>query len=191
MKRICVQCGSNAGFEPAYRAMARRLGQTLAEQGLELVYGGSHIGLMGEVANAALAAGGRAIGVIPKALASKVAHAGLSELYVVDSMHQRKAQMFELSDGFLALPGGWGTLEEMAEVLTWAQLGWHQKPCGLLNVDGYYDPLLAFLDQAVTKGFLHPAHRSMLLVAESPETLLEQFAGYQAPAVQKWGLVPD
>jgi len=166
--------------------MAIRLGQALAERHLELVYGGGGVGLMGEVADAVLAAGGHATGIIPKFFAERVSHRGLTQLHVVDSMHQRKAMMFDLADGFIALPGGLGTLEELAELLTWAQLGLHRKPCGLLNANGYFDRLLSFLDHAVTQGFVKPEHRGLLLVSSDPADLLAQFANFRAPSIDKW-----
>jgi uncharacterized protein (TIGR00730 family) len=188
MKRICVFCGSSAGKRPAYREQARRLGETLARRGMGLVYGGGSIGLMGIVADAVLAVAGEVVGVIPRRLARKeIAHAGLTRLHVVPSMHERKALMAELADGFVALPGGMGTLEEMAEILTWAQLGLHQKPCGLLDVEGYYAPLAAFLDHAVAEGFLRPDHRALLLVDRDPEALLDAMARWRAPpGAVKW-----
>lgn len=167
-------------------AMARRLGHALVAQHCELVYGGAAVGLMGQVADTVLHAGGVVIGVIPEALVGKVSHTGLTELHVVASMHERKAMMFDLADAFVALPGGCGTLEELAELLTWAQLSLHTKPCGLLNVQGYFDLLLAFLDNMVAQGFMQPAHRAMLLVAATPEELLAQMQEYTAPAVEKW-----
>lgn len=186
MKRICVNCGSSPGFEPCYMAMAERLGHALIEKNLELVYGGSDIGLMGQIADSVLNAGRVVIGIIPKLLAQQVSHQGLTKLHIVDSMHERKSMMFDLSDGFIALPGGFGTLEEMAELMTWAQLGFHKKPCGLLNVDGYFDELLSFLDSAVSKGFIKLEHRQMLLVSDDPNELLEQFESYNAPEIEKW-----
>ncbi len=187
MKRICVFCGSSLGARPAYLEAARRLGEVLARRGVGLVYGGASVGLMGIVADAALAAGGEAIGVIPGALQQKeIAHGRLTKLHVVGSMHERKAKMAELSDGFVALPGGLGTLEEFAEVLTWAQLGLHRKPCGLLDVGGYYRPLIAFFDHAVAERFVRPEHRAMVLVEEDPGTLVDRLARYEAPAVPKW-----
>jgi uncharacterized protein (TIGR00730 family) len=187
VKRICVFCGSNTGARPAYTQAARQVGTTLAWRGLGLVYGGGCVGLMGVVADAALAAGGDVIGVIPDALAAReVAHTGLTSLEIVDSMHARKARMADLSDAFVALPGGYGTLEEFCEVLTWGQLGLHRKPCGLLNVEGYYDALLAFLDHAVTERFVHPAHRALVLESREPDTLLDQLAGYIPPTLEKW-----
>jgi len=186
MKRICVNCGSSRGFDPCYLDMARRLGQALIGRDLELVYGGADVGLMGEVADTVLNAGGSVIGVIPRSFAHKVSHQGLTKLHIVDSMHERKTLMFDLSDGFIALPGGFGTLEEVSELLTWAQLGLHKKPCGLVNVGGYFDLLLAFLDNAVSKGFMKREHREMLMVSECPEEMLERFKSYSAPNVEKW-----
>ena len=187
MKSVCVFCGSRAGEDPAYTHAARALGATIAEAGIGLVYGGGHVGLMGVVADAALAAGGEVTGVMPKALVDReIAHTGLTELHVVGSMHERKAMMSDLSEGFVALPGGTGTLEEFFEVLTWAQLGEHAKPCGLLNVAGYYDPLLAVFDHMVARGFLATHHRAMVLVETAPEALLERFERYQPPKTAKW-----
>jgi uncharacterized protein (TIGR00730 family) len=187
MKRICVFCGSNHGASPVYARAAARVGALLAGRGLTLVYGGGQVGLMGVLADSALAAGGRVIGVIPQALEDReLGHAGLTELRVVSSMHERKALMAELADGFIALPGGIGTMEEWFEVWTWGQLGIHAKPLGLLDVEGYFDPLHAFLDHMVTEGFLAPAHRSMALVEEDPEVLLDHMAKYVPPRVWKW-----
>lgn len=192
MRRVCVFLGSNPGTNPNYLAATRALGAEIARRGLTTVYGGSNVGLMGELANAALAAGGEVIGIIPEALRQKeLAHEGLTTLTVVSSMHERKAAMAELADGFIALPGGLGTLEELCEVLTWAQLGFHKKPCGLLDVDGYYAPLCAFLDHAVTEGFIMAAHRGMLLSDPSPAALLDSFASYKAPTVTKWVTKPQ
>ena len=186
MQRICVHCGSSPGYDPCYGEMARQLGEALAARRVGLVYGGADVGLMGIVAEAVLQAGQSVIGVIPRPFALKVAHQGLTELHIVDSTHTRKAMMCELADGFIALPGGYGTLDEMAEVLTWAQLGLHDKPCGLLNVHGYFDHLLAFFDHAAREGFMKDVHRAMLLVDDSPESLLERFGSYQVPMVEKW-----
>ena len=187
MKYICVFCGSRMGLRPAYKLAAQAMGETLARRDLGLVYGGGNVGLMGIVADAALAAGGQVIGVIPEFLVAKeVAHAGLTKLHVVGSMHERKALMAELSDAFVTLPGGYGTLEEFCEVLSWAALGLHQKPQGLLNVEGYYDPLLRLFDQAMTEQFLNPAFRSLVLEASDPEHLLDILANYQPPSVNKW-----
>ena len=192
MKRICVFCGSNIGRDPRYRAAAEGLGQLLAARGIELVYGGGNIGLMGAVADACLAAGGTVIGVIPQALVGKevagcvVDHRALTRMEVVDSMHTRKARMAELSDGFIALPGGFGTFEEFCEVLTWGQLGFHVKPMGLLNVAGFYDPLLALFDQAVSEGFLRQENRDMALAETDIESLLAAMMAYRAEPVSKW-----
>ena len=187
MKRICVFCGSSPGRTPAHRDAAGALGRLMAREGIGIVYGGSSVGLMTAVADAALAAGGEVIGVIPRALEAKeIAHPGLSALHVVETMHERKALMVELADGFIALPGGMGTFDEFFEVVTWAQLGIHVKPCGLLNVAGYYDRLTAFLDHAVAEGFVREEHREMIMLEESPEALLERFRGYRSPVVEKW-----
>ncbi|MDR3641740.1 MAG: TIGR00730 family Rossman fold protein [Humidesulfovibrio sp.] len=187
MRRVCVFLGSNPGNRPDYLVAAKAMGAELARRGLTTVYGGSNVGLMGALADAALGAGGQVIGIIPEALRQKeIAHTGLTELHVVASMHERKALMAELSDGFIALPGGMGTLEELCEVLTWAQLGFHKKPCGLLDVGGYYASLGAFFDNAVAQGFVNPAHRAMLLTDSTPAALLDQFGGYVAPVVNKW-----
>ncbi len=186
MKRICVFCGSSSGNDPRYLEAAQAMGRVLADRGLGLVYGGGSVGLMGAVADAALAAGGEVIGVIPRVLQIReLAHRSLTTLHVVDSMHQRKALMAELSDGFVALPGGMGTLEELSEVLTWAQLGLHARPVGLLDVAGYYRPLATFFDQAVTAGFLRPVHRRLLLVGEEPAALLDQLAAWRGPAQEQ------
>ncbi len=187
MKSLCVFCGSRSGTEAAYDEAARALGRALAADGIRLVYGGGRVGLMGVVADAALGAGGEVVGVIPRALLEReIAHSGLTDLRVVGSMHERKALMSELSEGFIALPGGTGTLEEFFEVLTWAQLGEHRKPCALLNAGRYYDPLLAVFDHMVQQGFLSEEHRAMVLVETGPEALLEVLAGYVPPRVVKW-----
>jgi len=187
MRRICVFTGSNPGVRPAYRAAAVALGELLAARGIELVYGGARIGLMGAVADATMAAGGKAIGVIPEGLKAKeVAHEGLDELHVVASMHERKALMAELSDAFIALPGGVGTFEELFEVLTWTQLGLHHKPVGVLDVAGYYQPLLAFLDSSVAQGFVREAHRALLHADTTPDGILDQLAAWEPEYVPKW-----
>ena len=187
MRRICVFTGSNPGARSDYAAAAEKLAGELVARDVELVYGGGNVGLMGTLADAVLGLGGRVTGVIPEALvAREVAHQHLSELRVVSSMHERKAQMAELASGFVALPGGAGTLEETFEVFTWAQLGLHEKPCGLLNVAGYFDPLIAFLDHSVRERFLSDAHRAMLLVENDPKLLLDSFDEYKAPEVDKW-----
>jgi uncharacterized protein (TIGR00730 family) len=180
---VCVFCGSSSGARPAYLDAARRVGTTLARCGLGLVYGGGRVGLMGAVADAALEAGGRVVGVIPEALARKeITHGGLTELHVVAGMHERKALMAARSAGFLALPGGLGTFEELFEIVTWSVLGLHQKPMGLLNVDGYYDPLLALLDHAVAERFIRPAHLASLVVSDAPESLAADLLSHAAPA---------
>ena len=187
MDRVCVFCGSSSGRGDAYEAAARLLGRTLAGSGVTVVYGGASVGLMGTLADAALGAGGEVIGVIPKALQEReISHGGLTDLCVVGSMHERKALMSDLSDGFIAMPGGAGTLEEFFEVWTWAQLGEHSKPCGLLNVGGYFDPMLTFLDHVATQGFLSQKHRAMILVENEPARLLEAFSNYCPPETPKW-----
>ena len=187
MKRLCVFTGSNSGVRPEYAAAARQLGFSLAQRKIALVYGGARVGLMGVLADEALAAGGHVIGVMPEALIAKeVAHRGLSELKVVKSMHERKALMAEISDGFVAMPGGFGTLDELFEILTWAQLGFHRKPCGLLNIHGYFDNLLAFVAHSVAEGFVRKEHAAMLSVAGSASALLDLLASYQPPVVEKW-----
>ncbi len=191
MQRICVFCGSSPGVRPEYSAAAQALGQALVAAGIELVYGGASVGLMGIVARTVLAGGGRVTGVIPRLLAEKeVALTSLDDLRIVDSMHERKALMAELADGFIALPGGIGTIEEFVEVLTWAQLGIHSKPCGLLNSAGYYDRLLGFFDHMLEQGFIRPACRSTILVAQEPLSLLEAMGSYRSPKEDKaaWAL---
>jgi uncharacterized protein (TIGR00730 family) len=191
LRRICVFCGSSSGTREVYKQAAQAVGQLLCQRGIELVYGGGHVGLMGVVADACLNAGGRVIGVIPQALADKeVAHTGLTELRIVRSMHERKAVMADLSDAFVSLPGGFGTWEEFFEVLTWAQLGIHRKACGVLNVNGYYDPLIEMADRALSEGFLREGHRDLLLSDADPERLLDRLSSYAAPAVDKWGSRP-
>jgi uncharacterized protein (TIGR00730 family) len=187
MKRITVFCGSSSGTDAVYAAQANTLGKAIGAEGLELVYGGAKIGLMGAVADAALAAGARVIGVLPGFLKTKeVAHESLTALILVDTMHERKLKMHELSDAIIALPGGFGTLEELFEMLTWGQLGLHKKPVGLLNVNGFYDELIAFADTLVKKGFLKPVNRQMLLISSDVQDLLKQLKNYQAPEVEKW-----
>jgi uncharacterized protein (TIGR00730 family) len=187
MRRLCVFCGSNPGHDPAYRALAEEVGRVLAREGIGIVFGGGRIGLMGALADAALAARGEVIGVIPQALMDReIGHTGLTELRVVSSMHERKALMADLVDGFVALPGGIGTLEELFEMWTWAQLGLHRKPCGLIEVTGFFAPLLTFLDRLVVTGFVTPEHRAMLLEASSPEDLVARVLAYQPPEIPKW-----
>jgi uncharacterized protein (TIGR00730 family) len=187
LKRVCVYCGASRGRQPAYALAAERFGAALVRRGLGLVYGGASVGLMGVLANAVLRAGGTVIGVIPQALvARELAHTGLTELRITSSMHERKALMVELADAFVALPGGIGTLEELFEAWTWAQLGLHAKPCGWLDVAGYYGALAQFLEWAVGQGFVQDRHRSMLLTAQDPDELLEQLARYRAPQGVPW-----
>jgi uncharacterized protein (TIGR00730 family) len=187
MKRICVFCGSSPGLRPEYEAAARAMGRALVERGAGLVYGGARVGLMGAVADEVLRGGGEAIGVIPRALMDReVAHGGLTALHVVDTMHQRKQLMADLSDGFVAMPGGFGTFEEFCEVLTWSQLGFHPKPCGLLNVAGYYAPLLAMFDHAVAEAFVKPVHRALVLDETEPRALLDRMAAFVPATAGKW-----
>jgi hypothetical protein len=187
MKTLCVYCGSNAGNDPAYAALARDLGTRLARDGIALVYGGGNVGLMGIVADAVLAGGGEVIGVIPQQLVDwEVAHKGVTRLEVVDSMHTRKARMFELADGFVALPGGFGTLDEMFEMLTWRQLGLGRKPCAFLGVNGFWEPLMAMLDTMVRERFLHPEQRADMWHGTDLEALLAWMHGYVPAQADKW-----
>jgi hypothetical protein len=187
MRRVCVFCGSSPGTGPVYLEAARAAGRALAARGLGLVYGGGSVGLMGAIADAALGAGAEVIGVIPRALQLReLAHGGLTTLHVVGSMHERKARMAELADAFVALPGGLGTLEELAEILTWAQLGLHARPVGLLDVAGYYGPLVAFLDHAVAEGFVRPDHRRLVLVERDPAALLDRFETWVPLPLERW-----
>ena len=187
MRRVCVYCGSSPGRRPRYADAATALADVLVRHDLELVYGGADKGIMGILANAVLELGGKVHGVIPQMLMDKeIAHGGLTELHVVMSMHARKTMMAALSDGFIAMPGGFGTLEEIIEIVTWGQLRFHDKPCGLLNIDGYFDHLLAYLDHAQQEGFLRRENRSMLLVDSDPAGLVRQFERYTAPRVEKW-----
>lgn len=186
MKSVCVFCGSNYGDNPVYQEMAAVMGRKLAMAGLRLVYGGGKVGLMGVLADAALAAGGKVVGVMPQAIVDmEVAHLGLTELIVVQSMHERKARMADASDAFIALPGGYGTFEEFCEVLTWSQLGFHNKPCGVLNVGGFYDPLLALFDRAVQDRFVRPEHRELVLADTDVDALLERLASFKPIKVHK------
>jgi uncharacterized protein (TIGR00730 family) len=187
MKRICVFCGSSQGSRPEYRAAAEELGTELVRRNIGLVYGGGNVGLMGVIAGAVLKAGGEAVGVIPEHIMSReIGHKGLTKLYVVHSMHERKALMADLSDAFIAMPGGFGTLEEFCEVLTWSQLGLHAKPCGILNVSGYYTPLLAMFDHAVKERFLKPENRGLVLARESAAELLQALENWRPVHVEKW-----
>jgi len=186
MQDVCVFCGSSAGKDPMFIQSAKALGEAISQSSMGLVYGGAHVGLMGQVADAVLAGGQKVVGIIPKSFANTVSHQSLTELHVVDSMHARKAMMFELADACIALPGGFGTLEELTEVLTWAQLEFHQKPIGLLNVNGYYNALLAFFDQAVAAGFIKPQHLDLLIVHHDPKELLRRLDGYEPKSLAKW-----
>jgi len=182
LRTLCVYCGSSTGNDAAYAAAARALGTAMAGRGLSLVYGGGHVGLMGIIADAVLAAGGKVTGVIPTALMdSEVGHDRLTTLHVVEDMHERKAMMAELADGFIAMPGGIGTLEELFEVMTWLQLGYHAKPVGVLNVNGFYDGLLAFLDRQRDEGYLRSEHRSLLIEDGKPDALLDRICSFEMP----------
>lgn len=187
MKRICVYCGSSPGADPGYVAEAKKLGNLLAERNIQLIYGGAHVGVMGALADAVLQAGGRVTGVMPRFLFEKeVAHSDLTELKVVASMHERKMLMADLADAFIALPGGFGTLDEFFEVLTWGQLGLHRKPCGILNIMDYFARLIEFLDHLVQERFLNQLHRSMILIEHDPNTLLNCLESYKSPNIEKW-----
>jgi uncharacterized protein (TIGR00730 family) len=187
MKSITVFCGSNSGFRAEYREAARTLARIFVRENIRLIYGGGNVGLMGILADEVMRAGGEVVGIIPDSLDKKeVGHRAITELRVVGSMHERKAQMAESADGFIAMPGGIGTFEEFFEILTWAQLGFHEKPCAILNVAGYYDGLLALCDHAVTEGFLRPAHRQLILEDPDPEVLLEKMRNLKPVPVEKW-----
>lgn len=187
MKRVCVYCGSNCGARAVYAQAAHELAQTFLQEGMGLVFGGGRVGLMGRLADAMLAGGGEVIGVIPQALvARELAHPGVPTMHVVGSMHERKALMADLADAFIALPGGYGTFEEFCETLTWAQLGLHAKPCGVLNTDGFFDPLLAMFDHAVAERFIVPEHRRLLVVDSDPRRLVAQLRTHRPPQVEKW-----
>ena len=187
LKRLCVFCGSSSGSDPVHRRAAKELGTLLARERIELVYGGGSVGLMGAIADAVLAANGHVIGVIPQFLATKeLLHEGINDLRVTHDMHERKALMAELADGFVALPGGLGTFEELFEVLTWSQLGLHRKPIGLLNVAGYFDPLVAMIDRSIQDGFCRDEHRRLFVVETEPARLLDRLRQHEPPAVPKW-----
>ena len=187
MKSITVFCGSNSGFRTEYAEAAKNLARLFAEQNIRLVYGGGNVGLMGIIANELMSLGGEVIGIIPESLDKKeVGNKAVTELRIVGSMHERKAEMAELADGFIAMPGGIGTFEEFFEILTWAQLGFHEKPCAILNVAGYYNGLLALCDNAVNEGFLHPAHRALILEDSRPEILLEKMRNLKPVPIEKW-----
>jgi uncharacterized protein (TIGR00730 family) len=192
LQRLCVFCGSSAGFDPIHAQMAGNMGASLAREGIELVYGGGSVGLMGAIADAVLQAGGHVIGVIPRFLATReLLHEGVSDMRITETMHERKALMSELSDAFVALPGGLGTYEELFEVLTWAQLGLHRKPTGLLNTAGYFDPLIAMIDRAIVEGFCRNEHRELFVVDEEPESLLQKLREHELPTVKKWIPSPE
>lgn len=187
MNSICVYCGSNFGDRNSYLEAAQNLGIEMAKREITLIYGGGNVGLMGAVADSVLAAGGKVIGVMPQALVDKeVAHTGLTDLRVVRSMHERKSLMADLADGFIALPGGLGTLEEFCEVVTWTQLGFHKKACGLLNIEGFYNGLLSFLNHATQEKFIRPEHRSIVLTGETPRELIEKLSRFEIPNIHKW-----
>jgi hypothetical protein len=187
MKRITVFCGSSFGNDPVYQSTATLLGQTLAKQNIELVYGGANVGLMGAIADGVLSCGGRVIGVLPHFLQSKeLAHSKISELILVDNLHERKSRMSELSDGVIALPGGFGTIEEFFEMLTWAQLGLHKKPTAILNVNGFFDSLIAFVAKMVDNGFLKMEHQQMIIISDNIDELLEKMENYTPPKIEKW-----
>ena len=186
IKRICVYCGSNPGSRAEYRAAAAQLGQTILRHGLELVYGGAAVGLMGAIADTVMQGGGKVTGIIPHHLKNEVAHHGLTDLYEVGSMHERKQMMIDLSDAMIAMPGGFGTFEEIFEAVTWGQLHLHEKPCGLLNVCGYYDRLLEFLDHTVAEGFIRREHRRSMMAVADPEELFDLLQAWQRPDLNKW-----
>jgi uncharacterized protein (TIGR00730 family) len=187
MKRICVFCGSSTGTLPIYRETALTVGRLLAERGIAVVYGGGHVGLMGAVADGALEAGGKVTGIIPRSLMEReLGHDGLTDLHVVGTMHERKAMMAEMSDAFIALPGGFGTYEEFFEVVTWSQLGVHRKPCGLLNLNGFYDALLALCDHATSQGFIRTVDRSLVIADADPKRLIETITSTVVPESTKW-----
>ncbi|MBB3258742.1 hypothetical protein F4827_003611 [Paraburkholderia bannensis] len=189
MKAVCVYCGSSSGAKPVYNEAAQAFGRALVQADLGLVYGGGKVGLMGVIADTVMAEGGRAIGVIPELLLDKeVGHNGLTELHVVPDMHHRKKMMADLSDGFVALPGGAGTLEELFEVFTWAQLGYHHKPVGILNIDGFYDPLITLFEHTVSEGFMRQAYLDMLQIDSDPAALIGKLQRYHAPVADKWAV---
>ncbi|CAN5950948.1 unnamed protein product [Sphagnum jensenii] len=187
IKRICVFCGSSTGTLPIYRETALTVGRLLAERGIAVVYGGGHVGLMGAVADGALQAGGKVTGIIPRSLMEReLGHDGLTDLHVVGTMHERKAMMAEMSDAFIALPGGFGTYEEFFEVVTWSQLGVHRKPCGLLNLNGFYDALLALCDHATSQGFIRTVDRALVIADADPKRLIETITSTVVPESTKW-----
>jgi uncharacterized protein (TIGR00730 family) len=192
MKQVCIFCGSYQGSQPIYMTAAHAMGMGLAQRGLGLVYGGGRVGLMGAVADGTLAGGGKVVGVIPQSLVDReLAHARLSEMHVVSSMHERKAMMAEIADAFVAMPGGFGTLDELFEIITWAQLGFHHKPIALLNVGGYFEPMLTFIEHMATEGFIKPEHRRAVLVKNEVDDLLDTLLNYQPPPLEKWIKKPE
>ena len=192
MKQVCIFCGSYKGTQPIYITAAHAMGRGLAQRGLGLVYGGGRVGLMGAVADGTLAGGGKAVGIIPQSLVDReLAHKGLSELHVVDSMHTRKAMMADIADAFIAMPGGFGTLDELFEIITWAQLGFHHKPIALLNIGGYFDTMLTFIEHMATEGFIKPEHRNAMLVKNQVDDLLDSLLTYQPPQLEKWIKKPE
>ena len=187
LARICIFCGSSTGVRSEYADAAKAMGQALLRRRIGLVYGGGCVGLMGTVADAVMGGGGEVIGVIPEALVTReLAHGDITQLIIVHSMHDRKAKMAELADAFIALPGGYGTFEEFCEILTWAQLGMHRKPCGILNVNNYYEPLMRLFDNAVAEGFLRPANRRLVIEETDPSRLLDVLETYTPPQTEKW-----
>ncbi|MFD1735080.1 TIGR00730 family Rossman fold protein [Bacillus salitolerans] len=186
LKRLCVFCGSSTGKHPEYINQAKQLGEFLAKRGIELIYGGGNIGIMGEVSRAVLENGGHSIGVIPKKIFERVEHVELTELFVVEDMHERKSKMYELADGFIALPGGIGTLEELAEVMTWYQIGYHNKPIALFNINQYYDSFVSLLQHMVDEGFLNGEYVNSLIVEDHPKALLDEMERHEAEFVDKW-----
>lgn len=187
MNSVCVFCGSSVGNDPAFSHLASKLGATIADRGIRLIYGGGRVGLMGVLADAALAAGGEVIGVMPRSLRDReIAHTGLSDLHITESMHERKAQMERLSEGFIALPGGFGTLDEFCEIVTWSMLGYHARPVGMLDINGYFSALRAFFDRAVEAGFVSEEHRHLILEADAPEMLLDAMTSWKPTGAVKW-----
>lgn len=187
MRKVCVFCGASTGLSPKFAQITKDLGREIAQRGLELVYGAGRVGLMGVLADAALDAGGKVMGVIPESLVAKeLAHRGLTELHVVKTMHERKAMMAERAEGFVALPGGYGTLDEFCEIITWSQLGFHKKPCAILNIDGYFDELIKFFDTAAKSKFISEQHRDMIIISKDPAEVLEKMATYHHTAQEKW-----
>lgn len=189
--RVCVFCGSSSRVDSVYLKAADDLGKTLVANNIDLVYGGADAGMMGRLANTVIEEGGSVTGVIPRSINERVGHSNLTEMVVVDSMHQRKSKMYELADAFVTLPGGLGTLEELFEILTWQQLGYHSKPCGLINIRGYFDSLLSFINHTVSEGFLQPAHRQLILIENEPSLLIGKLLNYKPELVDKWSGIQE